>query len=350
MKLPLDSKSFLLLLDRAHYKMRQTIGLLGMPFETLVDMLIYVSNCRLSLKTQKSKKDSYDLIFFAHTIEKGLSLPSPRPLFGQNNISRILYLLEKCNPRDITPVAIEMSLGTLDSYLDFHKQKFITDATLEKLSNSLDKIKNRFTGPTPGGTKKISHVFPKIQSSRYSYGEFISSRYSCRNFSSQKIHDETIIKIIEIAKYAPSQCNRQSVKIHFYNSANQINSLLSLQGGARGFMDTVPLLAVVTSDINAWVGKEERNQCYVDGGLFAMNFLLAAHSIGIAACPLNFSKTNLQERKFRRAAFIPSNQRIVMLIALGYQDKNSELAAYSSRRTFEDVVEIHTATSNNYTN
>ena len=40
--------------------------------------------------------------------------------------------------------------------------------------------------------------------------------------------------------------------------------LLDLQGGARGFAETVPTLFVITSEITAWGGPQQRNQPYVD--------------------------------------------------------------------------------------
>jgi nitroreductase len=117
--------------------------------------------------------------------------------------------------------------------------------------------------------------------------------------------------------------------------------LLSLQGGSRGFSEKVYNLMVISNDLNSWVGRGERNQCYVDGGLFAMNLLLSVHAHGIGACPLNFSKTYFSERAFKKIADIPSNERVIMLIALGFSSDKNTVAACSTRLAIDQVFKFH---------
>jgi hypothetical protein len=45
---------------------------------------------------------------------------------------------------------------------------------------------------------------------------------------------------------------------------------LSYQNGNSGFGHTVPALFVITSDMRIFEKSGERNQGWVDGGLFAM--------------------------------------------------------------------------------
>jgi len=81
---------------------------------------------------------------------------------------------------------------------------------------------------------------------------FLDGRFSARDFAPRSLNDPEIAAVIELAQRAPSQCNRQSTRIHVYRNRAKIAKLLELQGGARGFAEAVPTLFIVTSEITAW--------------------------------------------------------------------------------------------------
>ena len=43
----------------------------------------------------------------------------------------------------------------------------------------------------------------------------------------------------------------------------------------------------MTADLRAFMGANEHNEGYVDGGLFGMSLLYSLETCGLAACPLN---------------------------------------------------------------
>ena len=47
---------------------------------------------------------------------------------------------------------------------------------------------------------------------------------------------------------------------------------------ARGFKEYVPYLIIVTNDLSSWDNVNERNQCFIDGALFASTLIYALHS------------------------------------------------------------------------
>jgi nitroreductase len=341
MELPVKNAKHLLLLDRLYIKLRQSLALLGLPFEAAYDCAIFIFYCRLSPFVPKHKKDSYDLIFFSHTIEKGLSLPEPRPLFGRNNICRILSLLRHCQPDKVNPVALQMALGSLKSYLEFHSNLKIANLFLNDLADELNDLAQQYRITADGGVKNVSNIFQRIDQRLFSYEDFLASRYSCRFFCQKPVPLELIRNVIRNAQQSPSQCNRQSTRVHLHRDKEQIAKLLALQGGGRGFAASVPNLLIITNEVSSWTNRGERNQCYVDAGLFAMGLLFALHANGVGACAMNFSKTNLEERRFRKAANIPAGERVVMLIAVGFQDDKATIAARSARSAVDGVLKIH---------
>src|SRR5690606_36580790 len=118
---------------------------------------------------------------------------------------------------------------------------------------------------------------------------------------------ELVHTVVKLAQYAPSQSNRQSTQVHLYQDRKQIDELLALQGGSRGFSEHVGNLFVVSSEIPAWGGPGQRNQPYVDAALFAMHLLTALHAKGIAACPLNLAVTNRTDRRIKAAGAISAD-------------------------------------------
>src|SRR5690606_22323819 len=111
-------------------------------------------------------------------------------------------------------------------------------------------------------------------------------RTSVREFSSMAVDPAVINEAVELALKAPSVCNRQSSRVLVIYDRSTIQKILALQGGFRGY-ETPNVLLVVTSDISIFVAPQERNQPYVDGGIFSMALLLALEFFSIAACPLN---------------------------------------------------------------
>src|SRR5690606_2840615 len=126
---------------------------------------------------------------------------------------------------------------------------------------------------------------------------------------------ETIRDIVDIAKSAPSVCNRQGWKAHCYSDKLKIKELLSYQNGNAGFTDVIDKLLIVTADAKAFTNYES-NQIFIDGGLFSMNILLAIHAAGLGACPLNTCYPYFIEKKVKLASEIPDNERLIMMIGI----------------------------------
>jgi nitroreductase len=101
-------------------------------------------------------------------------------------------------------------------------------------------------------------------------------------------------------------------------------------------------LFVVSCDLAAWGGAQQRNQLYVDGALFSMALIYALHAAGIATCPLNLAVRNTQEKRIKAAAGIPQDQRLIMMIAVGTPIGDGGFkAAASPRRDTAEMLHIH---------
>lgn len=310
------------------------IKVMQFPWEYAQDLWLYLRSSGYSPFVDRRRRLFYKLIIETHTIEKGLSLPKRRPLFGREKIRFVMSALDAYDP-SFSPLPATMALGALDAYLRFHEEAGIDDPFLVEVSAFLARWRNRLSVPWDGGVK------PFDLADHPAGTEFLLSRSSLRMFDGRPLPLDTVRGLVQTAQSAPSQCNRQSSMVHLYQDRERIDTLLALQGGSRGFSERVGNLLVVTSELAAWGGAGQRNQPYVDGALFAMCILLACHARNIAACPLNLAVTNATERKIKAAGGIRKEERVVLMIAFGTTINEPLRVATSPRRDTDEILTIH---------
>lgn len=253
-----------------------------------------------------------------HRVEKGLALPTPRRPFGATLGPRISGLLEK------HPVGYDTSSPYLTyardalSALDFWNSSGEIDPKVSPLL--------------------VNEIAPLPQ---VTLARFFKSRHSVRHFDQVSTPSEDEVRAaIELARNTPSVCNRQAFRVHLYRERTIIDRLLSIQKGATGFSNQVPWLAVVTVKRALFVGPFERNQRWIDGGLFAMTFVWALHGSGLATCMLNWSLPNHAGDELREQGDVPNDEDVVVLIAIG-RPENGLRVARSEKRATDDLARFH---------
>ncbi len=302
------------------------------------DMLLAVRYNYYSPFEERNRRFFYRIIILTHAIEKGLSLNHPRRLFGQRKIRSIMDMI-RLYDRNFSSFPLEMARGALEEYLRMHQSMG------GGADSFLDEIKAFVFDPTyfsdisPSGGVKLDAAVSR--SNLRERIDFLRERFSCRSFIPEVIPEAVVEAVVEAAQWAPSQCNRQSVRVHSYHNRDTICGLLTEQGGAEGMHEGIYNLFVVTSEATAWGGVGQRNQGYVDGGLLSYGVMLAAHAHGIATCALNLAVTNSRERKLKMMGGIPMRERLVMMIAYGYPATTDLKAACSPRLPTSLVLTRH---------
>jgi hypothetical protein len=132
-------------------------------------------------------------------------------------------------------------------------------------------------------------------------------------------------------------CNRQSWRVHVFSEAADKAMILRHQNGNLGFGHLADRVLLVTADMRTFVSSGERNQAFLDGGLFSMSLLYALQARGIATCPLNLSISFQVDRRLRKAARIPGWETPLMMIAVGYPPDRLNVAA-SARLPTESML------------
>ena len=239
-----------------------------------------------------------------HLIERALALPEPRKPFGDKPASRIQAIMDEHG-------------DALGGYLIAQSNRVLQDR------NSWNE----------SGIRPLA----KEITAKTVIEKFLSSRASVRAFSSDQNPAAALLsEIVELAMQAPSVSNTQSWRVRVYQKDQDIDSLLKLQNGNVG-NSPVPTLLLVSVDIRSFTGANERNQMWIDGGIFLQQLLLSIHAKGWASCPMNFSATNSQANQLRKLAQIPEHEEIICFVSIGQQD-DSIPAARSERKHSSEVL------------
>lgn len=316
---------------------REIANILYTPVEYFNDWLRQVRWSKASPICPKELQVSYDIILLAHTVEKGLSVSKPRSGFGVEKISKLIFYVDIYDQK-WRKFPLDKTYGCLTEYLEWHHS---IGHDLGSFGSSIKTCCEKLASmgaSRKGGTKIIStsSLQPDVN-----FENSLLSRFSCRRFEDRKVPSEVLHRISAVALRTPSQCNRQSVKLHYYSDETMIDSLLRLQGGAEGFRESVKNLFVVTSEISAWSGAKARSQAYVDGALVVMQVLNACQSLGLGACPLNLAVLNSREREIQVKGSIPKGERLVVMIAFGYPEIVDLKVARSERVPENEMMVIH---------
>ncbi|QHI70185.1 nitroreductase family protein [Tichowtungia aerotolerans] len=253
------------------------------------------------------------LVMEAHKIEKAFSLPNPRPGFGVSAIRGLMKLLNdyKNKGYDCNSLAYKKVQSVLGEYIRFH----------ERVEYDLGPLKEEVRHYADfdcdiGGYNEVA-AEEWLRNARGNFEECALSRSSVRTYSSIPVPEETIKDVVRIARKTPSVCNRQAWHTYIVKSPEVKGKLMELQTGCRGFGDTADFMAVITTNLRSFVGPSERNQAYIDGGLYAMSFLYALHYKGIGACPLHWMVPPERSEKLRSLLNIGASENIIMVISAG---------------------------------
>lgn len=312
-------------------------------FRTIV--LNFVEDFRLYLKhsnvfrVDNLNKKEAKLILDYHALEKGMLFQDMKAGFGKDRLIRLhQYLKDADVMKNISRTQIRVAFQVMCKYYELHKEKnldiskiFSDDqyAAYKKLLNTDYKVD--FQGVIAYNKSTFYHNNDK------SFDVFASSRKSIRNFTGEKVDKSSINKAVELALTSPSVCNRQASRVYLIENKEKIDKILDIQGGFRGYSNKVHQLLIVTNDRNYYYTVGERNQFYIDGGIFLMNLLYSLHFYKIANCPANWGKTIEYESKLDQVIKIPKSEKIICMVPIGIAVDEFRVTL-SKRRNLEEVL------------
>lgn len=264
-----------------------------------------------------------NIIKVYHVIEKGLTMPDRRLGFGQD---RILLLCDACNKYidqyGVSNTQLLHAIGVLSEYKQLHDDS--NYVLLPKVVQAVEGLNHRCNVSSTSQIEMNKEVY--FESVRSDFFTFSNSRSSVRNYSLQNISIDRLISAIDLARNTPSACNRQSWRTYIYSSKEKMKYILDVQGGNRGFGHLANKLIVITSELGVFAGSLERNQAFIDGGMYAMNLLYALHYNKIACCILNCSNSKEKDIQLREICGIKDSEVFIAMITCGIPPANFKIA------------------------
>lgn len=143
----------------------------------------------------------------------------------------------------------------------------------------------------------------------------IKSRRSIRSYAARSVEKEKLMACLEAARWAPSAGNRQPWELLVVGDSETKRRLAEVNPHTK-FISQAPLTLVFIAS----PAKSSRTH-HIDTSLAAMNFMLAAHAVGLGTCWAGVYDTDL-EPPIRDLLGIPKELRVLCLMSLGYPDQS----------------------------
>lgn len=273
-----------------------------------------------------------------HVLEKGISMPERRSVFGIDIANSLVKKLELWRQRNYgDDIQITSAYVVLQRYLECIGDTEIPQllGVREFMATGIDLRFASAIGANGGAACFIREDY--LEATHGDFSQLVTARRSIRHYSTEPVDLSVIEEAVRLAQQSPSVCNRQGAKVWWVLERKKVDEILALQNGNRGFGHLAQALLIVTCDLSIFEGSKERNQAFIDGGLFAMSLLYGLTYKGLGACPLNWCVDATRDKELHRVTNIPKSNQVIMLISVGHlPDKFS--VAVSQRHELKDVL------------
>lgn len=275
------------------------------------------------------------ITLYYHQIEKGLSNKNIRLGFGKKALDNLFSCIEEFKKYDkyYEDSRYKTAASVLKKYIEYHESN---SYDVNEVKERYEKIIENIPADDMGGIYEINKE-EILSYKESSFDLFSKNRVSVRDFSEEPVDIHTIEKAISISMKTPSVCNRQPWRVYIIKNQSLREQVLKAQKGILSAGDNMDTLLMITSD-NQYLGAaNERNQGFIDGGMFSMSLIYSLTYVGLASCALNAALTPEDDKAIRDLIKIPEEENIIMFIALGnYPDKFK--VPKSHRDNFKEIT------------
>ncbi|MFV0165368.1 nitroreductase family protein [Empedobacter falsenii] len=273
----------------------------------------------LTFSNKDLENKESDLILNYHSLEKGMLFKTMKKGFAENRIKNLHVILNDPDIiKNINRSQIKVGYQVICQYYELHQK---ANYNIEYLYSKEQYLKYKsilnlsYDANFNGIINWNKEEFYKETSA--DFFKFAYSRKSVREFTGNLISHKIINQVIELANTAPSVCNRQASNVYLVEDKVKIDQLLKIQGGFTGYIKDVHQLLILTNDRKYYYTVGERNQFYIDGGIYLMNLLYALHYYQIGNCPANWGKEIADDKMVSKIVSISESEKIICMIPIG---------------------------------
>ncbi len=145
------------------------------------------------------------------------------------------------------------------------------------------------------------------------FQQLIRTRRSIRGYKPRPVPEETLARILEAVRLAPTAANRQPFHIVLVTDADTRRRFKDVYD--REWFYTAPLIAVgCVEPAKAWQRTDGFNAAEVDLAIVMDHLTLAATDEGLGSCWI----CNFDEARVKKILGIPAGVRVIAMTPLGY--------------------------------
>jgi len=145
----------------------------------------------------------------------------------------------------------------------------------------------------------------------------LKNRSSQRAFNREPVDVE---RILELADYRPSSCDRRSVEIKVIESRDDKDLLGGLLVGGTGWIHRADKILLFVAWKDAYKSPAEKEfMSYIDAGVLAQTIYLICESLNVGSCYVN-PNVREQNKEFFHERFISEGYQYVGCMAIGNYD------------------------------
>ncbi len=276
----------------------------------------------LDIKSLRAK-----IIMHYHVLEKGLTMPKRKLGFGQKIAYELMQQINNYKSLYNEPdYQVSHAVSVLRAYWKIHMQ----------YANGITGEEKLFWDEVKAFSDKYKELSPAFQLHMHcaefyacknsSFQEFAWARHTLRHYSNNHLSDEKLAKALDLARSTPSACNRQYCCVYCISDKHIMEKILTIQGGNRGFGCYADKVLVLTADLKCTINESERNDIYVNGGMYLMNLCYALYYYEVAHCILNWSRSPKEDEEARKLLNISPSETIIALLSCGETPKEFDIA------------------------
>ncbi len=145
------------------------------------------------------------------------------------------------------------------------------------------------------------------------FRELVARRYSVRAYKQKDVEEESLNRILEAARLAPTASNLQPFQIIVVRTAGREKELRRIYW--RDWFVQAPIVICVCGlPGQAWVRKDGRNYCDIDAAIVMDHMILAATELGLGTCWI----AAFDAAVAREVLAIPAGVEPLLFTPLGY--------------------------------
>lgn len=267
-----------------------------------------------------------------HRLEKGLSYSITKPSFAGDYIEETVGYLEKSIKIGLDRETVDWANSVLSEYFS----KVIVQGQIQNAKSQFERL---------GKLTEEKNHRPYLNMERpalnVSYDQLLQlsiRRRSVRYFSEEAVSEDLVKRAYDVAKYAPSACNRQAFQYLFFNEKNIVNRLAATPGGVNGY--ELPAVVVLIGRYDGYFDVRDINAPIIDASLSAMGFLYACETLGLGTVCINWPNLIDRELKIRDIINLEPAEFVIMMIGVGHPSPDGKIP-YSAKRSSDEVVLIN---------